>query len=556
MTQNSMGRWLIDRLADEDEEVRLQAREEILRMGVEAVPALAEAIDCELIPEKALPFVRGTLAAIKPRFPGEKPDILIEAALTCTSTDVCDAASQALVNFGAAATEPLLALLTQGNKMIYSAMADALAQIAKVDPSVMPAVIKAMDDENWIVREGAVHVLRLVESKPLDAIAPLIRSLREEDEDRRNRIIWTLELYGSAAVPALLESLRSPDWCTRAGSAGALRMIEVARKVLSDREPYFDMGVVPGLVEALSDERIEVLRAAANALSTIGPPEANPAAPALLKILQGRNPLTFPVAASELQWIQYSEDGLGPELIDTLASLEDELIDALIDRDSQIQAAATDLLWRIRVPVTFPLVLGLLAAMEDEDGEVRFQAARAMAHMAPRFAARGVPILHSALMDARDWDRMRDAIEALAQSGHAAAVAIPAIIDSLQYYFVADAAAAALARMGPLASAAVPELLQMLRKWDEDTQAPAAVALAAIGPESASAAVRILIDRLRQTDEYQRYCAAECLSLIGMPAAEAAIPAMLELATEESERLRFYAGVANEWLDSDRSNRD
>ena len=34
-----------------------------------------------------------------------------------------------------------------GDKTIYGSMAEALAQIAKVDPSVMPAVIKAMDDE-------------------------------------------------------------------------------------------------------------------------------------------------------------------------------------------------------------------------------------------------------------------------------------------------------------------------------------------------------------------------------------------------------------------------
>ena len=432
-------------------------------------------------------------------------------------------------------------------------MAEALAQIANLDPSVMPAVIKAMDDENWIVRKGAAEVLRFAEPRPVEAIPPLIRSLKEEVEDRRSSIVWVLESYGAAAIPALLESLRSPDWCTRAGSAGALRMIEVVRKVRSDREPYFDMGVVPALVEALSDVSVEVLRAAADALSTIGPPEANPAAPALLNILRERNPLTFPVAASEMGWIRYSDEGLGPGLIDTLASLEDELIDALTDRDSGIRAAAADLLRRIDVPVMFPLVLGLLAAMEDEDGEVRFQAALTMAHIAPRFAARGVPILHSALIHATGSDRMRDAIWGLAQSGRAAAVAIPAIIDALQYYFVADTAAAALARMGALANAAVPELLQMLQKWDEDTQAPAAVALAAIGPESASTAVEILIDRLRDTDEYKRYCAAECLSQMGLPAAKAAIPALLELATEESERLRIYAEVAREWLSSNTS---
>ncbi len=542
---------LIGGLGSESEDVRQRAREEILKRGVEAVPALSEAIDSELIPEEAMAFARGTLASIQPRFPGESPDALIEAALAFS--EASDPASRALVNFGSAATAPLLALLTQGDKTIYSSMAEALAQIAKVDPSVMPAVIKAMDEDNWIVRKGAAEVLRYAEPRPEEAIAPLIKSLKEEDKDRRSSIIWVLEFFGVAAVPQLLNSLRSSDWSVRAGSACALGMIELGRKVNSDREPYIDLGVVPALVEALSDECVEVLRAAANALSIIGPPEINPAAPVLLNILRERNPLTFPVVASDLQWIRYSEEGLGPELIDTLASLEDELIDALTDRDSGIRAAAADLLRRIDVPVMFPLVLGLLAAMEDEDGEARFQAALTMAIIAPRFAARGVPILHSALIQATGSHRMRDAIWGLSRSGRAAAVAIPAIIDALRYYFVADAAAAALARMGPLASAAVPDLLQMLQKWDEDTQAPAAVALAAIGPESARTAVEILIDRLRDTDEYKRYCAAECLSQMGLPAAKTAIPALLKLATDESDRVRSYAEMAREWLGSDPS---
>ena len=38
------------------------------------------------------------------------------------------------MNFGTAATAPLLALLTQGDKTIYGSMAEALAQIAKEIP--------------------------------------------------------------------------------------------------------------------------------------------------------------------------------------------------------------------------------------------------------------------------------------------------------------------------------------------------------------------------------------------------------------------------------------
>ena len=76
--------------------------------------------------------------------------------------------------------------------------------------------------------------------------------------------------------------------------------------MFSDREPHFEMGVVPALVEALGDEKVEVLRAAADALGTIGPPEANPAAPVLVNILRERNPQTFPRGGIR--------DGLDPAL--------------------------------------------------------------------------------------------------------------------------------------------------------------------------------------------------------------------------------------------------
>ena len=127
------------------------------------------------------------------------------------------------MNFGVTATAPLLDLLTRGDKTIYPTLAWALSQIAQVDPSVLPAVIEAMDDENWKVRRGAAEILCY--ATPVAAIAPLIRSLKEEDTHRRMHIIRALEQVGAAAIPALIESLRSPDWTMRVGSAEALGII-------------------------------------------------------------------------------------------------------------------------------------------------------------------------------------------------------------------------------------------------------------------------------------------------------------------------------------------
>lgn len=537
---NEMSMWqLTTWLVGDSEELRHSTSEQIERMGQAAVPLLARVIELDWISTEAFSFARGMLAKVKPRFEGEKPDVLIEAALECESNDVCEAVSQALVNFGTAATAPLLALLTQGNKSIYSSFAWALSQIAKVDPSVMPAAIKAMDDENWNVRGGAAEVL--FEGAPVEAIAPLIRSLNEESPYHRICIINTLEQFGATAIPALIESLCSRDWRMRVGSAEALSMIETIRKIRSDQEPYFEMGVVEALVKALGDERVEVLRAAADALSMIGPPETNQAIPVLLNILRERDPLRFPVAADYMSWIPRSEPGL-----------ESELIDSLSARDAGIRAAAANLLLRIEVPSTSPAVPVLLGMLKDDDEKARFQAARALAEVAPQVSAAGVPILRSVLEQGPDWtrteelwrrpwDRQENAIRGLARHGPAAAEAVPALIDALDDFCVAEWAADALQRIGPLASAAVPALLQALRGRDQDIRASAASALAAIGPEAASAAVSILLERLREPDEYNQCSAADGLGRIGLPAAKVAIPALQELMAAESERVRGEA---------------
>ncbi len=544
---DEMSMWQVTtRLVGDSEEMRRSTSEQIERMGQAAVPLLARVIELDWISQDALSFARSMLTKVKPRFAGETPDTLIQAALECETVEVCEAVSQALVNFGAAASPPLLALLTQGNNSIYSSFAWALGQIAKVDPSVIPAAIKAMDDENWNVRGGAAEVL--FEGAPVEAIAPLIRSLKEESPYHRIRIINTLEQFGATAIPALIESLCAPDWRMRVGSAEALGMIETVRKIRSDHEPYFEMGVVAALLKALDDERVEVLRAAADALCTIGPPETNLAIPELLNILRERNALRFPVAAEYMSWIPHSEPGF-----------ESELIDSLSAPDASIRVAAAKLLLRIKVLSTSLAVPVLLAMLKDDDEEVRFQAARALAEIAPEVSGAGVPILRSVLEQGpdwthreelwrRSWDRQENALRGLARHGPAAAEAVPALIDALDDFCIAEWATNTLRCIGPLASAAVPALLRALQGRDEDIRASAAMALAAIGPEAASAAVSILLERLRETDEYNRCSAADGLGRIGLPAAKVAIPALRELMTTESERLRDEVAWALESL--------
>ena len=531
------------RLGDGSEDVRLKACKEILKRGQETAPMLVRAIESELVPWEAHSFAHRTIAEIKPQIAGESPDALMLALEESETWDSCAAVSQALLNFGAASTAPLLALLTSGEKEIYPPAAHALAQIAKADPSIMPAVVNALESENWKVRSGAAAVLYAAEPPlPSEAIAPLIRSLNAE---KNARTIAVLELFGAKAIPALLESLRSSDWRIREGSAKTLRMIETSRKLQAEREPYFEIGVVPALVEALSDENLEVVHAAAEALETIRPPETARAIPALLNILRERHPDRFEAVAPSLRWMRSEK------------ALENELADALTDQDAGIRASAAHLLGCMEVATTSAAVPALLAALTDEAEEVRFHAAYTLAVVDPSISRAGLPILHSVLAHgggrvyAKDsdlpWEPREQAIYGLSRHGAAAVEAVPTLIRELEFV-LAPRAADALGCIGSGASAAVQALLKALQSREEDVRDSAARALAAIGPEPASAAVSILLDRLKEPDDYNRCAAADCLGSIGLPAAEAAIPALQERMYDASECTRQHVAWALENL--------
>jgi hypothetical protein len=120
-----------------------------------------------------------------------------------------------------------------------------VVQIATSDTETLARVVLPL-----VVRFGA-------------AIAPvLIDALgKEEDRNRRGRLVKALKTIGEPAFPALLETLRSPVWF----------VVRNALNVLGD------VGT-PALVEpvgrALEHGEPRVRRAAARALSRIGGPEA------------------------------------------------------------------------------------------------------------------------------------------------------------------------------------------------------------------------------------------------------------------------------------------
>ncbi|MCM8774366.1 MAG: HEAT repeat domain-containing protein, partial [Candidatus Omnitrophica bacterium] len=124
----------------------------------------------------------------------------------------------------------------------------------KIGSPAVPALIKALGDENWSVRESAAKALG--EIKDPRAVPSLIKALGDGDSDVRNSAAEALVKIGSPAVPALIEALGDGIWYVRSSAAKALGEIK-------------DPRAVPALIKALGDKNSDVRKSAINSLKSI-----------------------------------------------------------------------------------------------------------------------------------------------------------------------------------------------------------------------------------------------------------------------------------------------
>ncbi len=164
-------------------------------------------------------------------------------------------------------------------------------------------------------------------------------------------------------------------------------------------------------------------------------------------------------------------------------------------------------------PAAAPAIPALIAALKDEDWDVRSSAARALGNIGPA-AASAVPSLIAALKDENRnvWDKAVDAL------GNIGPAAVPALIAALKDKDsdVRSSAARALGQIGPAAASAVPSLIAALKDKNSNVRYFAAGALGNIGPAAASA-VPSLIAALKDKDLDVCRSAAWSLGDIGDP---------------------------------------
>jgi HEAT repeat protein len=131
--------------------------------------------------------------------------------------------------------------------------------LGAMGPEAVPALIKALKDEDSVVRGYAARALGEIGPAAKDAIPALARGLRDSGDfilgNVGEQMASALGQIGTAAVPTLTEALKDRDWKVRWTAAFGLHSAGLEGKA-----------AVPSLLVALQDDHDRVRLEAAYAL--------------------------------------------------------------------------------------------------------------------------------------------------------------------------------------------------------------------------------------------------------------------------------------------------
>ncbi len=289
-------------------------------------------------------------------------------------------ATEALVKIGAAAVEPLMAILKDGGRGVLERIAAAEMLGRMGAPAVEPLVAALEDrDQGVLVRTYAAEALVRIGGP---AVEPLVAAFGAGDQDTRKDAARTLGRIGDArAVEPLVAALRDRG-------QGVLERTYVTEALVAIGAP----GVGP-LMAAFGAGDRDTRKDAARTLGRIGDARA-----------------VEPLVAA----LRDRDQAIRRSATDALVKIGTPAVDSLIAafKDPDVRKYAARALGRIGDPRALP---PLSVGLKDERGAVRLAAAEGLVHI----GAPAVEPLMAALRDGATGVR-RNAAEALAMIGEPA----------------------------------------------------------------------------------------------------------------------------------------
>ncbi|MFQ5520302.1 MAG: HEAT repeat domain-containing protein, partial [Candidatus Methylomirabilia bacterium] len=440
---------LITALKDEVWPVRKASAEALVQIGLPAVDSLIDAL------RKENGDLRQAVVGVLGRIGGARAVGALTAALGDEAADVGEAAQRALLEVGAAepliaaladeqgrvlrglvrvlgqmgdaqAVEPLIGMLEDRDWRVRKGVVEALGQMG--DARTVGPLIAALGDEGSTVQKSAVRVLgQMGERRAVEPLIALLKSedrhVREEvaealdrlgwqpDQDETGAFYWMAKgqwnqcaAIGAPAVEPLIAGLKSATgrhvrkaMIKALGRIGSARAVGALTAALGDeaadvgeaaQRALLEVGAAEPLIAALADEQGRVLRGLVRVLGQMGDAQA---VEPLIGILGDTDWQVRKEAAEAL-------DRLGWQPDRGVAGVSYRIAKGQWGKCSQIGAPAVEL---------------LIAALEDERGDVRVGAARALGRIGD---ARAVEPLIGILGDT-DWQVRRVAAEALDRLG-------------------------------------------------------------------------------------------------------------------------------------------
>ena len=550
------------------------ALETLIRIVIEPVPGQREGSDRLAVARRLIPVAPLLHALTSQSAPSNAyaahllgwlrpPDALpsLVASLGHAADDALrDAATEAVLRYGPAATVPLKAALAASDASLRENAAALLGMLG--DPALAPALLEHLHDESVAVRQAVLYALGNVGGEA--AYAGLLQAMDDPDsqdivlgiigQTRDSGLIGNLQralyegpapvrrgaaqalslLSDESAVSVLLNAIREADEAIRQPAAEALALVRGNR-------------AIDVLIEALGDRDWLVRQKAVQALSCI------PDGRAVAALVPVAHDPDWRVRQSLAQALGQLKDERLFIPLQVLAQDADEWIRreamaqcALID-DSQ----ATEILMRgLQDPATGVRRAALMAlgyrqapeaaaavaeCLTDASPAIRAAAAGTLARLAPPTAVEKIGML----VDDPVEEVRLEAVEALGELGRDEGLGALEILLQNDALTVRRRAAEALARLGT--AAAIDTLVSGLNH--PLARGPAQAQLEKLG----NRALRALLRAARSSQPEVRSVAAATLGQMPVPRSQIA-PTLEALSQDPDLRVRSAAQAALQHL--------